>query len=340
MYLIGDSGSKRIVYFDKAAAAKNLNVQHVDWKDINKGFDFKCFEGVVVKIDPPSYSTFSLTEALDEINIYRENLKRLSECNAVFLNTPNAILSTLDKREAKVTLENLDLSVTPLVMENVENTEHLLTGMMEKGVFSVFIKPVIFSGAAGVAAFRLHKRSGRMKAYTSCKVQNGTLVNTKHLYVLEDKNEIIELLDKIINLDVIVERWVPKGSFNGKSYDFRIVHQFGHVAADVARGSSGPITNLHLNNIAIPAEDIWKSEDFIKRDLYSEVTKLCGSVAAAFDGLRMAGVDILIEKTSFKPRIIEINGQGDLIYKDIYNANHIYMEQAEMCSKLERQKLL
>lgn len=335
MYLIGDGSSKRSVYFDRAANVHGLKVHHIDWKDINKGFDFKCFEGAVVKLDPPSYNTFSLAEARDEICIYMEKLKRLAECGAIFLNTPDAILDTLDKRNAKAVLGNMGLNVTPLVMEHVDNAGHLLVNMIEKDVFSVFIKPVIFSGAAGVAAFRMHKKSGKMKVYTSCKMQNGILVNTKKLHILEDKKEVMELLSEIIKLDVIVERWVPKDTFEGKSYDLRIVHQFGHVAADVARGSSGPITNLHLNNIVISAGDIRKSVEMRKGDLYHTATGLCDSAVSAFGGLLVAGVDILFEKTSLKPGIIEINGQGDLIYKDIYDRNAIYMEQAAECRKLE-----
>lgn len=336
MYLIGDIRSKRSTFFDKAAAAKNLKVHHIDWQEIRKDFDFKRFEGVVVKLDPPSYNTYSVTQAKEEINVYIEKLKLLSDCGAVFLNTPDAILSTLNKRNAKIILENLELPVTPFVMKYVENTEHLITKMKEKNIFSVFIKPVNFSGAAGVVAFRLNKKSGKMKAYTSCKMQNGTLINTKHLYVLEDNREITMLLDEIIKLDVIVERWVPKGMFEGKSYDLRIVYQFGHDVMEVARGSSGPITNLHLNNIAISAKDIWEIDDIKEKNIYSDVIKLCENAVSAFDGLSVAGVDLLIEKSTLKPRIIEINGQGDLIYKDIYDKNNIYIEQAAVCSKLEK----
>ena len=41
-------------------------------------------------------------------------------------------------------------------------------------------------------------------------------------------------------------------------------------------------------------------------------------------------MDILLEKGSLRPRVIEMNGQGDLIYQDIYDKNKIYRHQAEM----------
>ena len=52
-----------------------------------------------------------------------------------------------------------------------------------------------------------------------------------------------------------------------------------------------------------------------------------------FPGLRSAGIDILLEKGSLRPRIIEMNAQGDLIYQDIYNHNVIYGHQAEMMKR-------
>ena len=49
-----------------------------------------------------------------------------------------------------------------------------------------------------------------------------------------------------------------------------------------------------------------------------------------YPGLRSAGIDILLEKGHMRPRIIEMNAQGDLIYQDIYHENVIYSHQARM----------
>ena len=49
-----------------------------------------------------------------------------------------------------------------------------------------------------------------------------------------------------------------------------------------------------------------------------------------FFGLGSVGIDILLEKGSLRPRVIEMNGQGDLIYQDIYGENQIYERQGEM----------
>ena len=130
------------------------------------------------------------------------------------------------------------------------------------------------------------------------------------------------MINTILALDVMIERWYPKADFQGKSFDLRVVYQFGHIAHVVARGSKGPVTNLHLNNQEIDINELG-----LEQELMNEIETVCEDAVDLFPGLSMAGIDILIEKNSQKPYIIEVNGQGDLIYQDIYNDNRIYKEQ-------------
>ena len=41
-------------------------------------------------------------------------------------------------------------------------------------------------------------------------------------------------------------------------------------------------------------------------------------------------MDVLLEKGSRKPYIIEMNAQGDLLHRDIYGENRIYRRQVEI----------
>ncbi len=65
-----------------------------------------------------------------------------------------------------------------------------------------------------------------------------------------------------------------------------------------------------------------------------EIRCLCRDAMKLFPGLLSAGIDILLEKGTLRPRIIEINGQGDLIYQDIYAENTIYKQQVGEMRKL------
>ena len=46
------------------------------------------------------------------------------------------------------------------------------------------------------------------------------------------------------------------------------------------------------------------------------------------------GLDVLLEKDSEKPYIIEMNAQGDLMHKDVYGDNIIYKRQIELINNI------
>lgn len=208
-----------------------------------------------------------------------------------------------------------------------DRVERLLEAMERNHIFQVFIKPVYGSGAAGAAAFRWQPRSGRMILYTCAMTdpETGRLVNTKRLRRFTDREQVLSLAGRLLALDCVVERWYAKAEHNGFSYDLRAVVQDGRMDFLLARLSSGPITNLHLNNHPLKGTELG-----LPFHIMEAVEQLCIRAAGCYPGLRSVGIDVLLEKGSLRPRVIELNGQGDLIYQDIYAQNRIYRHQAEM----------
>ena len=215
----------------------------------------------------------------------------------------------------------------------IGNGEELLEIMRTRRVYQVFIKPLCGSGAAGVAAFRWHPGTGRMVLYTCARVcadgegkaPGSGLVNTKRLQKIVDSGQALSMADRLLRLGCIVERWYAKAEYQGFSYDLRAVMQDGRMDFCLARLSRGPITNLHLNNHPLKLGMLGLSGQ-----VSDEIGELCRNAMRCFPGLRSAGIDILLERGSLRPRIIEMNAQGDLIYQDIYAQNLIYRHQAEM----------
>ncbi len=204
--------------------------------------------------------------------------------------------------------------------------ESLLELMRQRRVFQVFIKPVSGSGAAGVSAFRWQPVSGRMMLYTCALFLPGIgLVNTKRLRCFKEPQEVYTLLEQILKLDCIVERWYAKAEYEGHSYDLRAVMQDGRLDFLLARLSKGPITNLHLNNHPMAAAELGLSAAVLEN-----IEEVCKQAVGCFQGLRSVGIDILLEKGKNIPRIIEMNAQGDLIYQDIFHENIIYRHQADI----------
>ena len=337
--LIGGPSSKRAVFFQKAAGRLGVPVHTVDWEDFTEEFDLGKLQGAAVKIDPPAYQTVQLCQMQRELKAYHSKLQRLSQADCHFLNPPEAIWQMLERRGEKLRLLAHGVLATEMFPEEITSAAQLEAVMEERRCYSVFVKPRYFSGAAGVSAFRLHPRSGSRKLYTSCRLEQGRLINTKRLACIEGNEEASRLLSQLLPLGCVVERWHPKADFHGKSYDLRVVFQYGHIAAIVARQSKGPITNLHLNNQALDVGELGLEEGTIE-----QIASVCQKAYGAFsgcnaqdadgspDGISMAGIDLLLEKGTLQPRVIELNGQGDLIYRDIYGENRIYQEQARVLS--------
>lgn len=316
--LVGKRQTKRTEYFLRAAEQLHIPVSFVDWEEV----DQVDLAGEVVKLDPPSYQTADLFEMNDRIREYMDALGGLEKRECCFLNPPGGICRVLDKRACKEELAGHGVPVTDMFPERIGSAGELFGAMERHRCYAVFVKPVFCSGAAGVMAYRRTPGGDREAAYASCRLRGGELVNTKTLYRMEDSGEIRRLLDAVLSLGAVVERWYPKSSFQGKSYDLRVVWQFGRAAFIVVRQSRGPVTNLHLNNAAMELGRLSLSEDTL-----SEISGTCSAAMSVFPELAMAGIDILLERGSMRPRIIEINGQGDLMYQDIFHENRIYREQ-------------
>lgn len=336
--LIGNPGTKRTEYFRQAAAQIGLPVFFSDWRDLN-GRQAKLPEGeLFIKIDPPLWKSCSLTELNTLAEEYAAQLKELSRLQdfrkAAFLNTPEAILSLLDKRFCKAKLVEAGLPVTECLAFGADKrggkrpAEQLIERMRETGNHQVFIKPVVGSGAAGVSAFRCLSLT-RMALYT-CAFESAEsgFVNTKRLRRFDRPEEILPLLDRLLELDCIVERWYAKSDYQGFSYDLRAVVRDGAIDFLLARLSKGPITNLHLNNRPLKAEELGLPEETL-----ISIAELCKQAVSCFPGLRSAGIDLLLTKGSKKPVIIEMNAQGDLMYQDIFYENKIYRRQAELMKR-------
>jgi len=342
-HLLGVSGHKRTRYFQKAAEEAELFPGFSDWKLFLEHPSLPE-QDLFVKLDPFPAAGVFLQDLEQNVRAYRtalegleesEKLRRQNGLQTRWLNTPGGILSALNKRESQRRLSQAGIPATGERLKIQEKKgfsggEELLSWMAEQRESQIFLKPVWGSGAAGVCALRFHPEKGTGALYTCAasaedNLRRQSLINTKKLRVLRDRKEIAAFLDQLLSMDCLAERWYPKASFQGCSYDLRAVWQFGQLDFLLARLSKGPLTNLHLNNHPLPAKELG-----LPLSVREEIEELCRRTALAFPGLSSFGADILLERGSLRPRIIEINGQGDLLYQDIYQENKIYRRQAEV----------
>ncbi len=330
--LIGKSGKRRD-YFLKACQEMNLPLLFFDIE--SKELAQRLLPGDVVKIDPIAGGSARLAELNESIQAYGRILHSLAKRSDVhFLNAPAAIFQTLDKKLCKKRLSDERIPATPMLDFAGTHFEELTEFMCAERLSQIFIKPNFGSGAAGILALRRHPRTGRLIAYTTIAEQNGEYVNTKRLHMLTDHAAAARMADFLLQRDPIIERWIPKDSIGGHSYDLRVVYQFGQIAMIQVRGARrGAVTNLHLNNFPIEAAALKLSGEELQR-----IEQLCERAIALFPALRSVGFDILIEKNTRKPYIIEMNAQGDLMYRDIFGENRIYKEQVKRMEKQWQEK--
>ena len=126
-----------------------------------------------------------------------------------------------------------------------------------------------------------------------------------------------------------MERWYGKAVFGEYSYDLRVIVQGGRIDYILPRLSKGPITNLHLNNHSMEFGDLRLDQGTMEG-----IRELCFKAAACYPGLKSIGMDVLLEKRSLRPRIIEMNAQGDLLHRDVYGENRIYGRQIDIMAEM------
>lgn len=339
LILIGDLSSKRTLYFQRAffsllAQARIPQHSRLHCFAYDK-IDFHPTQNpIVVKLDPPACKRADILHLNEQVAQHQKiRQKRLSEAgldSAFYVNPPAEIDFSLNKQRLKRWLVQNNMPCTPEITADNSGAlftdfEILLATLRQQKIHQAFIKHNVGSGAVGILALVLHPTQAKMLAYTTCHVVKNQLVNTQKTWKIHDATHIAFVANQLLKQGAIVEKWLPKATFNGSHYDLRVVYQFGNVVYRLARLSHSPMTNLHLNNRAINVEALGLSAETLQR-----IDEVCHAAMACLPNLQVAGIDILLTAHRLKPFIIEINAQGDCLYDDMLNENSIYQGQIQM----------
>ncbi len=327
---LGAKTDRRATYFKQATEKLGMETAFYTYAEYEK--DSRPDD--LLKLDPPPQEDALLCKLAPFVQSYCHQLQILSRLPSVhFLNSPAGIWAALDKKTAKQRLLAAQVSTTPLLDYTASSYEELLDKMTMNHHQRVFIKPRYGSGAAGVAAFQINRQNQQV-LQTSLALTKQGLINTKRVRRFSQPEKNRRLLDLLLQEDCILETWIPKDSVNGITYDLRIVYQLGKIVFAIPRGADSPITNLHLNDRPLDWAQI-----SLPQSLWQKIDELSRQTMTCFPELVYAGLDVLIpagDRQRVTPLIIEINGQGDLIYKDIFADNRIYSEQVRYLSSLAK----
>lgn len=271
---------KRRQYFLQAGKAMGQEIFSCTWEEYPDLYQ----PGDLVKLDPPSITETDIAALPDFVATYQHNLRKFSRLPDLFyLNTPQAIATTLDKRASRKKLLAAGVPMPPALSAkntDIRHYEELIKAMDDARVQRVFVKPRHGSGAAGVIAYARNPKKNMAVLYSTLQEQEGIWRNTRRIHRSEDTFANQRLLNKVLSLDAVVERWIAKDRYCGLCYDLRVVCLLDKMLFLVARGSRGPITNLHVNNSAL---DICLSPVIVQK-----IQKTCALAMTQFPGLRCA----------------------------------------------------
>ena len=325
--VVSNSLSKRIEYFVEAGKHLQTEVCFMTYEEL-----FSCLpllRQAAIKLEPCVSDETDFLKYVLLNQAYKETLQRLSEMSlpddVCFLNTPDALLRALDKKETKEVLMDKGLKVTPM-LPSPQSFDELRQLLADCGR-GCFLKPRYGSGAGGIMAIRYQPNRNKWVVYTTLRQVDGVIHNTKRINRLSVEKEIIPLAEAVIQTEAILEEWIPKAQLQGENYDLRVVCRESEIDYIVVRCSKGSITNLHLNNKAH-----WWNELSLSEEVRQQIYFQCQEAVQSLD-LQYAGVDVLIERGTDLPSIIEVNGQGDHVYQDMFAHNSIYTQQIKNIKK-------
>ncbi|GGD82432.1 hypothetical protein GCM10011514_53120 [Emticicia aquatilis] len=356
--VIGNPENRRlhsfIVEVDALKECSHSVISYIDLLDDKVKLDNYIRPNTVVKIDSPGENQTVRKKLIEygKINIQHINNAFLSEFGRIcyqdewyrgffsflldlkdkfspfklhFMNSIDSILIMFDKVETKKLL-NQNKILTPIALDNIYNYTELRNQMFNKKIHNVFIKPAHSSSASGVIAFRtqgsfvkaissveLISDQGDVRFYNSLKVRTYT-----------DEKSIITLINNFLLGKVSLEQWIPKASFKGLSFDFRVVVINGKARHIVARTSKSPITNLHLGNARGNLSEI---VTHISNERFESIKAVAENVAKCFPDCLYLGIDVLISANLRHIMVLEVNAFGDLLPNLIDDGETVYEAQ-------------
>lgn len=184
-----------------------------------------------------------------------------------WINAPEDIAVMFDKRSTHDVLSKAGIPVPRRLGEPeiITDYEMLREHMESRKMPRIFLKLASGSGACGVMAYQINPRTGAELAITTIGVENymarpPMYYNVKRLQRYSDKTTIRQIVNWVLRHGAHAEQWVAKTTFRDRAFDVRQLVVNGEACHSIARVSSTPITNLHLQSKRMSLEDVGLSD--------------------------------------------------------------------------------
>lgn len=345
--VLGVAGSKRSRGLRAAAQAAGRAVQFVEWRDwlgepaaLERALQRPCW----FKIEPPGDDAQvhlgllhlgcvrlgrlpclapghgELLAADAWFAGFAEVMARLSRLlsdrpHVQVLNAPEDILAVTDKLQCQQQLRAHHVPTAPL-LGPVSGHDEFMALLDQHGLDRVFLKARYGSSAAGVVAYRRNARGQQQATTSACLTEDGRLFNVKRLRRYERPQDVRQLVDRVAAQAAYVEAWLPKPRCGRGHFDVRVVTLAGQAAHRVARVSTQPMTNLHLDSRRADPAGLLARPDLQALEATS------AAAAAVFARSQVLGLDLVVQRGAAK--VIEVNAFGDLLPGLLWQGHDTY----------------
>lgn len=243
-----------------------------------------------------------------------------------WMNAPEDIAAMFDKRHTHQLLASAGLPVPKRLAAPAEIPDYdaLRDAMSAKRIHRLFIKLATGSGACGVIAYQVNPVTGAESAVTTIGVENylarpPLFYNVKKLVNYKEHRVIRQMINWLLGHGAHVEQWIPKASYQNRTFDIRQLVIAGKACHSIARASKTPITNLHLDSDRLSLNEVGLSEP-----LQAIVQQCAEQTLAVFPRSTVAGIDVLLSSGSYRPYVLDVNPFGDLLYDSYYEGYDPY----------------
>jgi hypothetical protein len=252
-------------------------------------------------IGSPAQLWFGLVSALDKANSIA------AEIGATTSFAPELARLAFDKSACQAHFRANGLP-TPDPLPAPSCFDELEAEMRKASTPRVFVK--LRHGAAAAGMIALARNGDRWQAWTTARIgEDNILYSARDIEVIEHRQGLARLVDRLAPLMLHVERWVPKLGLNGETVDVRVIVADGKTVS-LVRGSRQPITNLHIGGsrqtptalvarIGVPA--------------WLQVLESAQRAAACLPRGDMKCFDIAVLTCGRKHALLEANAFGDYI---------------------------
>lgn len=145
-----------------------------------------------------------------------------------------------------------------------------------------------------------------LRGTTTLAEIDGQFFNTRRLRTVA-RESLGRAADFLVSEGAIVQRGIPMAQIDGQNFDVRVVCVNAKPVATIFRLSPHPMTNLHLGG---RRGDWQHCRNTIPTRQWLDGLDAASDAAACFDST-IAGVDLLFERGSYRPVILEVNAFGD-----------------------------